>query len=108
MPAGFVYKKFKPEDFSYTPFNANKQYNFNSSSASTSKIKNFSAKYTSESISLYSSASTVSIWSGQTGSFDPINTIKYNQLDHLYYRDFKKDLSNKFGDWHYLKQNRSL
>ena len=108
MPAGFVYKKFKPEDFSYTPFNANKQYNFNSSSASTSKIKNFSAKYTSESISLYSSASTVSIWSGQTGSFDPINTIKYNQLDHLYYRDFKKDLSNKFGDWHYLKQKRTL
>jgi hypothetical protein len=104
-----VYKKFSPEDFSYIPFNANKQYNFNSSSvASNGSITHYSAKYTSESISLYSSASSVSIWSGQTGSFDPINTIKYNQLDHLFYRDYKKDLNNRFGDWHYLKQKRTL
>ena len=78
-----VYKKFSPQDFHIIPFNAHKQYSFNSGSASTNSIKVFSTRYTSESISLYSSAST-----NPDGLVDNINNVKYNQIDHLFYRDF--------------------
>ena len=77
-----VYKKFNPSDFSVVPFNAKKQYNFNSSaSADTNKVKYFNANYTSESISLYTSSSTSVYELPQ----DTINAVKYFQLDHLYY-----------------------
>ena len=76
-----VYKKFTAQDKAIIPFNAHKQYNFNSSSAATNQVIHYTAKHTSESISLYSSAS--SIYGG-----DSKNVIKYNQLDHLFYRDY--------------------
>ena len=53
-----VYKQFTAQDFATVPFNAHKQYNLNSSSAASNKITYHSAKWTSESISLYSSASS--------------------------------------------------
>ena len=92
-----VYKKFTANDVAVIPFNAHKQYTFTSSSAASNKVTYFSTRWTSESISLYSSAST-----------DTINTIKYNQLDHLYYKDFKNDSCNRFGDFNYLDQQREL
>jgi len=92
-----VYKKFTANDVAVIPFNAHKQYTFNSASAASNKVTYFSTRWTSESISLYSSAST-----------DTINTIKYNQLDHLYYKDFKNDSCNRFGDFNYLDQQREL
>ena len=100
-----VYKKFSPEDFSYIPFNANKQYNFNSSSvASNGSITHYSAKYTSESISLYSSAST-----NPHGLLDPINAVKYSQLDHLLYNNFKFEAFNRYlGSFNYAKHKREL
>ena len=70
-----VYKKFTANDVAVIPFNAHKQYTFTSASAASNKVTYFSTRWTSESIDLYSSAST-----------DTFNTIKYNQLDHLYYK----------------------
>ena len=90
-----VYKKFTPQDKAYVPFNTQEQYEFDSGSAEVKKIKSFSAKYTSESFGK---------WSGNNGADDTINTLKYNQLDHLYYRDFKRDLTNRFCEYHYLNQ----
>ena len=33
-----IYKPFKPQDYSIVPFNAHKQYNFDSSSAAANKV----------------------------------------------------------------------
>ena len=96
-----TYKKFTAQDYSVTPFNAHKQYIFNSSSADDNQIKWYNVSWTSESISLYSSASSY------YGS-DTINTVKYNQLDHLFYKNFKNDTLNRFGYNNYLVQKREL
>jgi len=99
-----VYKKFSPLDYATVPFNAHKQYTFNSSSANSNKIEVFDTRWTSESLGNYSSGSKSGSWERS----DTINTIKYNQLDHLYYRNFKRDVNNRLGDSHYLKQRRVL
>ena len=78
-----AYKKFTPQDYTIVPFNAHKQYNFTSASAVSNSVNHYHTKWTSESISLYSSASA-------TYGGDTINTTKYNQLDNLFYRNFKK------------------
>ena len=52
-----VYKKFSPLDYATVPFNAHKQYNFDSASAVENKITTFDTKWTSESIGNYSSGS---------------------------------------------------
>ena len=99
-----VYKKFTTQDYATHPFNANKQYTFlNSASAATNKIDYFSSRWTSESIDTYSSNSVEN-----QKITDTINTIQYNQLDHLYYKNWKRDLGNRFGDWHYVNQRREL
>ena len=94
-----VYKKFSPLDYATVPFNAHKQYNFDSASAASNQITVFDTRWTSESISTYS---------GNSGSDDSINAIKYQQLDHLFYRNFKREVNNRLGDNHYLKQRRVL
>ena len=96
-----VYKKFTAQDYSIVPFNAHKQYKFTSQSAVDNNITWHKVSWTSESISLYTSASS------HYGS-DTINTVKYNQIDHLFYKNFKKDISNRFGYNNYLKQQRKL
>ena len=98
-----AYKKFTAQDKAIVPFNAHKQYNYNSSSAASNKVTYFATKWTSESISRYSSASINSL-----GVFDPINAIKYRQLDHLFYKNYKRDIGNKFGNKHYLNHKREL
>ena len=92
-----VYKKFTANDVAVIPFNAHKQYTFNSSSAASNKVTYYPSRWTSESLDLYSSKSA-----------DTINTLKYSQLDHLYYRNFKRNISNRFGDKDYLGQQRVL
>ena len=99
-----VYKKFSPLDYATVPFNAHKQYDFTSASAIDNQVQVFDTKWTSESLGKYSSGSI----SGSHDRADVINTIKYNQLDHLYYRNYKRDVNNKFGNSHYLKQRRVL
>lgn len=97
----YVYKKFNSSDIAKVPFNAHKQYNFPSSSAASNKLTFYSARYTSESISLYSSASSA------YGS-DIKNVTKYNQLDHLFYKDHLKKVDSKKDFISYTKQKRDL
>ena len=98
-----AYKKFTAQDKAIVPFNAHKQYNYNSGSAATNKVTYFATKWTSESISRHSSASINSL-----GIFDPINAIKYRQIDHLFYSNFKTDSYNRFDNFNYLHQKREL
>ena len=98
-----VYKKLTAQDIAVVPFNAHKQYNFDSGSASSNSINHFRSKWTSESIDLYSSSST-----DYGLPADNINAIKYRQLDHLFYKNFKRDISNRFGNSHYLNQKIEL
>ena len=97
----YAYKKLTAQDVAVVPFNAHKQYDFDSASCSTHKIDHYNTQWTSESISLYSSAS--SVYGG-----DSKNVIKYQQLDHLFYREFPHNHSNTLGSFHYLKQKRNL
>jgi hypothetical protein len=97
----YVYKQFTAQDKALVPFNAHKQYSFTSASAVTNKVSYFNANYTSESISSYSSASS------DYGS-DTIETVKYNQIDHLFYRNYKRNLGYKKDFKDYSKQKRDL
>ena len=86
-----VYKQFLPKDYAVVPFNANKQYNFNSSSAALNNISFFSSSFNSESIDLYNSGN-----------------VKYQQINHLYYSNYLTNINNKLGDINYLKHKRVL
>ena len=99
-----IYKKFTAQDIAVIPFNAHKQYDFTSGSASSNSIKHFNTRWTSESLDLYSSGSATSY--GLPA--DSINTVKYYQTDHLFYKNFKKDIGYRFGNKHYLNQKRDL
>ena len=98
-----IYKKFTTQDFATIPFNAHKQYNFDSASAADNRVTYFPTKHTSESISLYSTSS------GPTGG-DTINVIKYNQINHLQQIRYlnldkqRKDLLfHLYHNFHYYK-----
>ena len=103
-----TFKKFTPQDYSIVPFNAHKQYNFTSASSATNSVRIYNTRFTSESISQYSSAS--SAYGGDT-----INNTKYNQLDNLFYRNYNKLSFQSTGDKYigqyntnFLKHKRSL
>ena len=99
-----IYKKFTAQDFAIVPFNAHKQYDFTEELSAANQITFLTSSWTSESIDIYSSGSTVSYGL----PIDNINTVKYSQLDHLFYKNYKKDINNKFGNTHYLNQKREL
>ena len=103
-----VYKKFTAQDIGQIPFNANKQYNIHSSSFESQSISN----WLSSSNYLWSSASIESFSSGAKDgvypSLDTKNSLKYFQLEHLFYKDFKLSLNEKLGHVHYLKHKREL
>jgi hypothetical protein len=103
-----IYKKLTAQDIGQVPFNANKQYNIHSSSFESQSISNFS----SSSNYLWSSASIESFSSGAKDgvypSLDTKNSLKYFQLEHLFYKDFKLSLNEKLGHVHYLKHKREL
>jgi hypothetical protein len=101
--ASYVYKKFTNQDYRTTSFNAHKQYNFNSASAASNSVSIYNTRWTSESVSVHSSAS-----SNPEGIFDRINTIKYNQLDFLFYKDYKSNFINLRDFIDPKKQRREL
>jgi hypothetical protein len=68
-----TYKQFTPQDYSIIPFNAHKQYDFTSASAASNRVTYFNTQWDSTFVSSYNSG-----------------TVKYNQIDHLFYRNFKK------------------
>ena len=93
-----TFKKFTPQDYAIVPFNAHKQYNFVSSSASSNSINHYTGRWTSESIDLHGPGA-----------------IKYNQIDNLFYRKFNKINNTSTGDKYfghddlnYLKHQRKL
>ena len=92
-----VYKTLTPSDITRVPFDANKLYTFNSASASSIGIDFQKFEFVSSSLDSYSSAST-----------DISSSIRYHQLDHLFYRNQRLDISNKLGDADYLNQFRNL
>ena len=95
----YVYKQFTAQDQALIPFNAHKQYNFNSTEALSNSVTYYSGRFTSESYDIYS---------GNSSSNDIINVIKYNQIDKLYYRDFLSQIHDKLGPIEYIKQPRIL
>ena len=96
-----VYKKFTAQDLAIIPFNAHKQYDFTSASAAIDKVKYYSTQWVSESISLYTSSSAY--YGGDTK-----NVVKYRQLDNSFYKNYKRDISNKLGNTHYVYQKRDF
>ena len=92
-----IFKTLSPDDVSRVPFNANKQFTFTSSSASTVGATIYTFEYPTSSLNTFSSAST-----------DTFNCIKYHQLDHLFYKNHRLDISNKLGDADYLDEARNL
>ena len=91
--SAYAYKKLTANDFHTLPFQAHKQYEFISSSAVANSVSFINAKWTQ-------SASTT--WS--SGS----NPHKYRQIDHLFYKNFKRDLGTKFDPYHYSYSRRTL
>ena len=99
---GSVFKKFTAQDKAMIPFNAHKQYDFSSASAADNSLTWWNSSYTSESVSMYGTS-----FADGYGS-DTINFVKYSQIDHLFYRQYKKMLIDRKGPHNYLKQPRSL
>ena len=97
----YVYKQFTAQDIAKIPFIAHKQYNFDSSSAASNQVTYLTSSYTSESVSLFTSAST------GYGS-DIYNVVKYNQIDHLFYRNYRKKVEMKNDFIHWIYQRRDL
>ena len=96
-----VYKKFTAQDKAVVPFNAHKQYDFGSTTFASNKITWFTSSWTSESVSLYTSSSAY--YGGDTK-----NVVKYRQLENSFYKNYKRDISNKMGDAHYIYQKRDF
>ena len=96
-----VYKKLTAQDINISPFYVNKQYSFTSASSATSSIGLFSASFTSESLYAFSSGS-----GGGSSSLDVLNTIKYNQIDHLFYKNYKRDVATKMGSIKNFRNHR--
>ena len=86
-----AYKQFSPKDYAVVPFNAHKQYKFTSSSADLNQVKSFSAKWSPNSIDTFNEGN-----------------IKYQQIDHLFYKNYLTKRYNKLGDGDSLYQNRIL
>ena len=101
MGLSYTYKKFSAQDFAIVPFNAHKHYIFTSASAASNQLAHYNTSYTSESISLYSSAS--SAYGG-----DSKNVIKYNQADHLFYRNYIQQIGTKKDLIDFLDNRRDL
>ena len=102
----YVYKQFTAQDKALVPFNAHKQYDINSSSVASNSITHYSTQWTSESIDLYSSATTHS--DAHTYGGDSRNVIKYNQIDKLFYRNYITQIYDKVGPIYYEIQSRDL
>ncbi|MDB4571669.1 LamG domain-containing protein [Akkermansiaceae bacterium] len=103
-----IYKKLTAQDIGQVPFNANKQYTIHSSSFGAQSITNWesSDNYTWSSASIESFSSGAK--DGVYPSLDTEYSLKYFQLEHLFYKDFKLSLNEKLGHVHYLKHKREL
>ena len=92
-----TYKKLLTSDVFRIPFYANKKFSLNSTQASDKGITSQTFEDITSSLHSFSSAST-----------DILNTIKFRQINHLYYKDFNIDISDRFGEVEYLHHQREL
>ena len=99
-----AYKKLTAQDIGKVPFNAHKQYSFDSSSFALNSLTTYDAVWSSASIETFSSGAK----NGNYPLADTKNTLKYFQLEHLFYKDFKLHLNEKLGSINYLKHKREL
>lgn len=93
----FVYKKLKPSDVSITPFEAHKQFSYDSSSAGDNGITFRTTLWTSESKYHYSANNIA-------GNF--YHHRDYFQFDKGFYRDYILNHSNLIPETNYIKQER--
>lgn len=98
-----IYKSLGPDDVSRIPFNANKQFSFHSGSSSSPLVETNTVGISFQTFEY--PTSTLDTFSNGT---DTNNSIKYQQLDHLFYKNHLRDISNRFGDADYLSQKRNL
>ena len=91
-----IYKSLGPDDISRVPFNANRLFTFNSASGTATGITLKTLQYSQSILDSISAGS------------DSKNTLQYYQLDHLFYKDYLRSISNRLGDADYLFQNRKL
>ena len=99
-----AYKKLTAQDIGQVPFNAHKQYSFNSSSFSQNSFEVYDTIYSSASLETFSTGAL----NGVYPKADTYNSLRYFQLDHLFYKDFKLNLNKRLGHVHYLKHKREL
>ena len=92
-----IYKSLGPDDISRIPFNANRLFRFSSASGVNVGVVIDTFENSTSALDTFSSTSN-----------DSKNTIKYYQLDHLFYKNYLRDISNRLGDADYLAQNRTL
>ena len=97
-----AYKKLTAQDIGKVPFNANKQYSYSSSSFASHSLTSHDAVWSSASIESFSSGAK----DGNYPQIDTKNTLRYFQLEHLFYKNFKLSLNEKLGSVHYLKHKR--
>jgi len=98
-----VYKSLGPDDISRIPFNANKKFSFYSGSSSSPLVETNTVGINFQTFEY----PTITLDNFSNGT-DTNNSIKYQQLDHLFYKNHLRDISNKFGDANYLSQKRNL
>ena len=79
-----AYKKFTAQDIGQVPFNAYKQYNLSSSKFLESSIEIYTTTWSSASIETFSTGAL----NGVYPTADTANSLRYFQLDHLFYKDF--------------------
>jgi len=99
-----AYKKFSTQDIGQVPFNAYKQYNLSSSKFPESSIEIYTTTWSSASIDTFSTGAL----NGVYPTADTANSLRYFQLDHLFYKDFKLNLNERLGHIHYLNHKREL
>ena len=99
-----AYKKLTAQDIGQVPFNAYKQYNFDSSSFSSSSLEIYTTTWSSASIYSFSTGALGGVYPPA----DTANSLRYFQLDHIFYKDWKLNLNERLGHIHYLKHKREL
>ena len=107
-----TYKKFSTQDIGQVPFNAHKQYHLNTSTDLNGFTSNSIEGTLSSDNYVWTSASIDTLSSGAKNgvypTLDTQNSLKYFQLDHLFYKNYKLSLNEKLGNVHYLKHKREL
>ena len=99
-----VFKKFSKSDVSITPFTAHKKVIFRSASLASNGGSFYSASFPT---TAYKEGANFG-WANSGSENDVNNHKKYFQLDHLFYKNYKLDYSNKFSTTKYNKQKRVL